>query len=301
MNQFIRTLIFNILYYLGFAHLLFYNNRAKKRIPIILFHRVSPKPSPCWPPLTPKEFEQTIKLLYKYYTFYSLDDILNPSIKKKRNAACIVFDDGYCDFKEYAFPVLVKYKTPTTLFIPTHNIDKQEPLWTSIIDDILTHAEQTYHKTDFKIFNQTVTLLLSSNKELFTTANAVKNILYEYSYVERDFVIERLKNQLNLRNQIPHEPMLSWEEIAEMKKKYPELLNIQSHTHTHPYLPSLNEIEIENELLKSYKILSEQKFNSTDKIAYPMGGFSKLVLEKTAQHYKFGFAVKNQHYSQKKL
>ncbi len=295
----VRKIIFYCLYYSGVAHLMLFTNILRGRIPIVLFHRVSPEPDPCWPPLTPSSFENTIKLLSKHYHLYSLDELLCSS-KPSTRACCIVFDDGFYDFKEYAFPVLLKYGVPVTLFIPTNNITNNQPIWTSEIDSILLGADKNKDGTLLEIENKKILLRLKRDKDLFKTAASIKNLLLLTSPDDRNLIIKKIRSKIG-SNQEQHYRLLSWTDVDEMKAAHPDLFTVESHTHTHPFLPSLNPEDLESELLIARDILKERNIVPADKIAYPIGGYDNKTLEATARYYKFGFAVKNRSVNLKSL
>jgi peptidoglycan/xylan/chitin deacetylase (PgdA/CDA1 family) len=70
------------------------------------------------------------------------------------------------------------------------------------------------------------------------------------------------------------EQLLSWNQIKEMSEYG---INFQSHTHTHPSLPKLNEQSIREEVLKSKKIIEDKLKNKVDFLCYPYGHFNFKV------------------------
>lgn len=288
----LRNIIFKFIYYSGLAHLLFTINKFNGKIPILLFHRVSPHPDACWPPLTPLQFEKIIKLLSRHYKFYSLDELLETTKGIQSNACCIVFDDGFYDFKEHAFPILVKNKVPVTLFLPTNNIDENRPLWTSEIDSIILYTKKQKENNVITIGKEKIALKLTSEKDLFNTSTTIKNTLLHFEELERNSIIGKLRIDLTAGEERNY-PMLSWADIHEMKAAYPQLLNIQSHTHTHPYLPTLKPDAIAMEFKNSLAVLNKQKLNPYNKIAYPVGGYDPKTIEAAKKYYAFGFKVEN--------
>ena len=67
---------------------------------------------------------------------------------------------------------------------------------------------------------------------------------------------------------------LTWDELKEMEK-YSFLTG--SHTRRHPYLPSLNKLQAEDEIAGSKKIIEDHLGHSIDYFAYPTGGFSSDI------------------------
>ena len=103
---------------------------------IFLFHRISPVRDVLWDPIDPDHFENILKYIIKKYSVLQLEDFfLNRYNQKfKKPIACIVFDDGYKDFINYALPILYKHKCPTSLYIVTECADKNIPPWTYVLD-----------------------------------------------------------------------------------------------------------------------------------------------------------------------
>ncbi|TAL63233.1 MAG: polysaccharide deacetylase family protein [Bacteroidetes bacterium] len=283
----IRNAIFKILFYTGLGHILHFRNKRSGKIPILLFHRISPEPDPCWPPLHPDAFEHTIRLLSRHYAFCSLDELIGGNAGK--NACCIAFDDGYLDFKEHAFPVLLKYKIPVTLFVPTNNIENNLPLWTNEADSFVRNLKKENENSSISIGNETVSLKLSSSKDLFRTATQVKDRLMSIEPGTRDKIISDLQNKYGQKRS--DLKMLSWNDISDMQAKAPGLLNIQSHTHTHPFLPSLKPDRLEAEMENSRNHLEKKNLNKINAIAYPIGACNDNTLVFARKHYAHAFMV----------
>jgi peptidoglycan/xylan/chitin deacetylase (PgdA/CDA1 family) len=92
---------------------------------------------------------------------------------------------------------------------------------------------------------------------------------------------------------------MNWSEVRKLDQH--PLVEIGSHSHTHPYLPSLNRIEIINELLTSKRILEKKLKHRVNKLAYPYGGsnrFTRLASRLMGYSTAFGthsdFTLKNQ-------
>ena len=69
---------------------------------------------------------------------------------------------------------------------------------------------------------------------------------------------------------------VTWENLIAMKS---EGMSIQSHTVTHPFLSSLTDIQVRQELLQSKLTLEKQLAISVDFISIPGGFLSKKVIE----------------------
>jgi len=75
--------------------------------------------------IKPEMFDEHIKMLVSQYNVLPLgtamDMVYSSSLPDR--TVCITFDDGYADNYQNAFPTLVKYKCPATMFVVSDFID----------------------------------------------------------------------------------------------------------------------------------------------------------------------------------
>lgn len=84
---------------------------------------------------------------------------------------------------------------------------------------------------------------------------------------------------------------LTWEEIKEMSDS--GVVDIESHTRSHPWLTGLDGGALKEELEDSKKILEEKLGKKIDYVCYPMGGYNERVKKAAgAAGYKAAFATK---------
>ncbi|QPJ62598.1 MAG: polysaccharide deacetylase family protein [Candidatus Nitronauta litoralis] len=80
---------------------------------------------------------------------------------------------------------------------------------------------------------------------------------------ESEVDIEAEKNKLHKTSTYP---LLNWEEIEEMSAGG---VDFQSHTNTHPFISTLNEQDLENELTRSREIIEKRLNNKVTGFCYP--------------------------------
>ena len=120
---------------------------------IFLFHRVSEIKDEFWPPMRPKTFQYLIKKFTKKYHVVNLEDYLRGKFDKQINhekIASIVFDDGYKDFINYAFPILKKFQIKPSMYVVTNAVENNEPIWTYKVDKIIANTSKSL---DFSKYN----------------------------------------------------------------------------------------------------------------------------------------------------
>lgn len=96
--------------------------------PILMYHRVTPKALEknrrYW--VTPEEFEAQLKWLklagYKNIALQEWANAIAQRRKPEHKCVCFTFDDGYRDFKDYAYTLLSRYGYTATVFLVTSEV-----------------------------------------------------------------------------------------------------------------------------------------------------------------------------------
>lgn len=80
---------------------------------------------------------------------------------------------------------------------------------------------------------------------------------------------------------------LTWEQMKEMQES--GLVTIESHTHTHPLLTTLDDATLEKELITSKQEIQTHLGGVAENFAYPKGNYDDRVKNITGKHYRFAF------------
>jgi peptidoglycan/xylan/chitin deacetylase (PgdA/CDA1 family) len=114
-----------------------HRGRNRRRLTVVMFHRVIPPEHPAWRYSEPSwlitdwMFRECLRFFARHYTVISLEDLLAISgghEKAPQRPLLITFDDGWSDTAEYAAPLLKEYEMPALSFVVTDGIGKHE-LW----------------------------------------------------------------------------------------------------------------------------------------------------------------------------
>jgi len=170
-----------------------------------------------------------------------------------RKLLALTVDDGRRNFYEFLFPLLKELQLPATFFVVSSFISKRDWLWT---DKVLWLSRQPNPSKE-----------LDSGKlpGFFAMLN---NMPPE----ARNACIESLAQGMGStipKHAPPQYAPCSWDELREMSDS--NLVEIGSHTVTHPILSTLRDHESEHEIAKSRSQLEEQLGRSIEVFAIPNG------------------------------
>lgn len=293
-GNFLRRGFFFVLYCIGFGYLIMQINRRKKRVPILVFHRVSPFKDDYTLPLSPKKFKNLLNLISKKYTISPLNDLLNKNSNLVNNCF-IVFDDAFKDFYDHALPILKSEKIPVTMFVPVNSINSEKIIWTSLLYNCFKFSKK--NNIIYKINNIEYKYELNDEHQRIKAAFVFQNILMTLPVREQEKHLENILNILDYKDD-PHIKTMSWEEINNSS----DYVNYQSHSMSHPVLSNITDKkEIDYEITESQNTLAKKIKSPVDYFAYPMGKYSPEVVKAVSERYSAGFVMKNQLVDLKKL
>jgi peptidoglycan/xylan/chitin deacetylase (PgdA/CDA1 family) len=243
-------------------------NRFSRRFQILNFHKVSPDPHPYFEPVHPATFEEYAAFLHRSYRVMDLGELVQRSHEGDipDRAVAITFDDGYRDNYEYAFPILMKYRLPATIFVATGVIGTGATLWHDKVFDAFRYTSLSCLRLDNTHFPECI---LDSPSSLRRALELTLNHAKELFGASRLRFVEEVQRAL-----IPDRPtrqedrMLTWEQITEMNRAG---IRFGSHTVTHPILSQLSQDELTKELFESRRQLVEQLGEPVESFAYPNG------------------------------
>ncbi len=265
----------------------FFIRRNKKLC--LMYHRVLPsmQANACEPGMyvTPQVFDMHLGQLVKRFHLCSLQEMCQvASLEKFKHTVkplcSLTFDDGWRDFYQFVFPLLVKYSIPATIFLPTFFIGTKKRFWQdsviTIADSLVGTEKVSVSKFEFcSVLAKDIYCLLSGGDGIDTAIEILKkeklNII--------SCVLDDLYKMIPVKSQVIDErDFLSWDEIQEMKGS--GLVQFGSHTHTHQILTTLEPDDVRCELEISKTILLDRGLVDPLFVpfCYPNGNYNDEII-----------------------
>lgn len=252
---------------------------------ILMYHRVVPAEQLVQAGMyvNPATFASHLIFLAKYFNTVPLNSLTvkngQAGIAKSGKPPCIMtFDDGWQDFYEYAYPLLVKYKLPATVFLPTEFIGTGKQFWTDCFADLLSHRQTTIpEKLSEPDILPVVAYLDGLQGSFANQLEAGIEYLKKYPLSKIEKVLAGLSEIWQVDSAGSGRNFLNWAEIAEMKDS--GLISFGSHTVNHQILTTLDNTAIKHELIASRKELLQRNVvdSSCVSFCYPNGNHTKEI------------------------
>jgi peptidoglycan/xylan/chitin deacetylase (PgdA/CDA1 family) len=293
----LRTLFFKILYLSRLGDFLLQRNQAKSCVPVLVFHKIMPEYDAIWPGIHPHLFESMILLLKKHYTILPLSYLYdNPGIDLTK-ACFITFDDGYKNYLDYAYPILKRNNTHSTLFVLPYNLSNHGHIWTSTIIYLVKHYSLSEIREFFAQHHRYIDY--NGRADEFNLNLNITKHLCRLTQLERQGIIDDLQDKFVKDSHVIETELLSFEELRKLDKNVCE---IASHSFTHPsFMLETNESFIDYEMRESKHSIEKELDVEVSFFAFPFANYNSLSLRKVKQYYKMCFTRINDFVDLKKL
>lgn len=199
----------------------------------------------------------------------------------------LTVDDGYRDFLEYAYPILLRYRVPATIYIVTEFADGRCWLWFDALHWLLSAAAPGRYR--FEVDARMFELFLDAPDAREATWSKVGTYLWDLSPEAQWAAIRRLESHLGV--QLPALPTadyapMTWDELRGLD---PELIEIGSHSCTHAVLSRCTSAQQLREIATSKKTIEERLHRRVDAFCYPHGRPQDFTAESQSIAAECGF------------
>jgi len=284
LKRTVRWLIAWIAYYSGL--LTIWRRIIGDRGPIMLaYHRVLDDGngegdlSPPGTVVSLRAFREQMEYLKRNYDVVSLEELLRR--KKEGRAighvAAVTFDDGWRDVYSNAYPILLKYGIPATVFLVTQYVGTTQWFWPEKIVYVLTRGR-----------NRQISIPESMRKCLGTDAGYLRTPveidqigtiiehLKSLGACERESITRYLTEEANVgMGELETKRMLlGWEEVEEMANNG---ISFGSHSQTHCILTQVPVERARSEIRDSRKEVEVRLGKPCLTFAYPNGDWNEQV------------------------
>ncbi len=223
----------------------------------------------CWHDLSAEIFKSHVESLYPSKPI-PLKTLIERYKSGKSTKGCfaITFDDGVGKTVRDISNICEDMGWPITFYLPTEYINGGMLPYQKVefIEKHLSPDNYAIPNVSKKIQNK-----IFSKDQLIKFLN---NLLYTEHFETIEKILEHFvekittKEKNNLLNSEYPKP-ITWNEITTLSKK--PIISFQSHGVTHSALSSLNENEIENEMINSKKIIEQHTEQKVHSFCYPYG------------------------------
>ena len=220
-------------------------------------------------------FEMQLRWLKRHYTVLPLSEVLD-GLEGRRTlpeyAATITFDDGFRNNFINAFPLLLKYNLPATIFLTTDFIGQRgRKMWTEHVDSIIQTS--TSRRLSLQMNGDLATFDVSNKETKEKASDSIRRYLKTINPAEREKKILSLELQVDAVRESVEEvderyAFLTWDDVRNMADGG---IEFGSHTMTNSILSTLSPDEARAELRMSKEVIESELQKECNLFSYPNG------------------------------
>ena len=207
-----------------------------------------------------------------------------------RLTVSITYDDGFANNLKYALPLHEEFRIPATFFVSSILTEKKDKILRNDFMDLVTSRKAL---KKFKIGEHVFERKNSSSPK--DGKISLDDYIKALTNKQIEKVCEALKKQSDISELFKNIPedyyrLLNTEELRQLASS--DLVEIGSHTHSHPDLCTIPKGEVVSELTRSKKLLENALSKKIVSLAYPYGSYDEEVKKLSLEAgYKNLYAV----------
>src|SRR5258708_14574337 len=239
---------------------------------------------------TPSEsaqaLEAQLRYLARHFRIVPLESVVSRFGSGPRagsNEIVLTFDDGLRDNRTVVYPILRALQAPATFFVCPGLVGSGQWLWN--------------HEVRCRLKTLPEQDLRELGRQLQTRGNSVEEIVEWMKTLDlwkRQQAEEAVRltspNFNRTGTQRETYDIMNWEDLCSLD---PGLINIGSHTLTHPILNLLTADEIEFELHESRRLLEQRLNRAVEYFCYPNGAYDARVYQAVKKIYRAAVTTEN--------
>ncbi len=236
--------------------------------------------------VTQRAFEAQMRYLAEHCSCLSLDDLID-GLRRGRlpsRSVAVTFDDGYLDNLTLALPVLRAHRVPATVYVTTGLVERVAGMWWYELEALIADSAQLRYYWQGRRWNWE-TASLAEKQRAFRGLNTL------FKTLDSDQQAALMSKLRAACGQPPADrggAVLDRLQLLELAAD--PLITIGAHTHHHPVLSRLPEIQLRHEMMRSRDLLERWLGRPVNHFAYPFGGAEQAGQREFRAAAQLGFA-----------
>lgn len=229
---------------------------------ILVYHEINSPDIEVSNTFTSNDFRKHLEHIKIHYNPMTLSDLVK--FQKNhgyypKNALVITFDDGFQSFHDFAWPLLCEFEIPATIFVCPDLVENESWIWPD-------RFRYIYDNGFNDITDKTKEEHLLELKKM-STAKREEHLL-DYGKKSSVLIPKKIPNNSKL---------MSWNVLKSISES--NLIEIGSHTLTHPIMSKEDTEFIRHEIYTSRSILQNKLNKKIESFCYPNGCIGDYTLE----------------------
>jgi peptidoglycan/xylan/chitin deacetylase (PgdA/CDA1 family) len=192
-------------------------------------------------------------------------------VRLPRNPLLVTFDDGYRDNHDVALPILLSHGVVATFFIATDYVERRQLYWWDRVSLLIQRSPRerlvlTYPRPE--------TLPLGSPDARRAAVKRAHRVIKDRRGLDLPRFLDELERAAGVvlstdeERRLVDATVMTWDQVLSLRRAG---MDVQSHSHTHRVLQTLDAADLDRELRESRRLLEGVLGERVVAISYPVG------------------------------
>ncbi len=224
--------------------------------------------------VAPDQLERHLTFLNQWFCPIGVEDLAAFARGVGRlpnNPVLVTFDDGYRDNHDVALPILKRYGVPATFFIATDYLERRRLYWW---DRVSLLVKRSARERLVLTSPSPESLSLEGPKARRAAVRRLQRIIKDHHGLDLPRFLDQVENAAGVtlaadeERRLVDETIMTWDHVIALRRAG---MDVQSHSHTHRVLQTLDASELDRELRLSRQALENALGEPVTAISYPVG------------------------------
>jgi peptidoglycan/xylan/chitin deacetylase (PgdA/CDA1 family) len=252
---------------------------ASSWITVLTYHRVARRDDPTvFDPsvvdVDPDQFARHLKFVKRWFNPIGIDQLsafARGRGRLPRNPLMVTFDDGYRDNHDVALPLLVKHGVRAVFFLATDYVERRRLYWWDRLNLLVGRSRRP--RLVFA-YPQPMSFSLEGPAARRASVERLKGIVANHPGLDLGRFLDQVEHAADVtlsteeERRLADDTVMTWAQARALRRAG---MDVQSHTHTHRALQTLDGRELEHELRVSKTALEDAMGEPVLGVSYPVG------------------------------
>jgi peptidoglycan/xylan/chitin deacetylase (PgdA/CDA1 family) len=252
---------------------------ASTWVTVLTYHRVALPDDPTVfdrgvVDVAPDQFARQLAFIKRWFHPIGIGDLRAFAAGRSslpQNPLMVTFDDGYRDNHDVALPLLVRYGVRAVFFLATDYVARRRLYWWDRVSLVVMRSDRPRLEMTYP---EPMALPLGTTAAKRTAIARIQRIIKDRARVDLERLLVDLERAAGVtlsgseERRLADATVMTWEHAVALRRAG---MDVQSHTHTHRVLQTLDPRDLERELRVSRVALEEVVGAPVRAVSYPVG------------------------------
>ncbi len=224
--------------------------------------------------VTPEQLDRQLAVLKRWFVPIGVEELRAHACGRgalPHNPVLVTFDDGYRDNHDVALPILLRHGVRASFFVATYYAARRRLYWWDRVSLLVKRSRGDRLRLTYP---EPYELPLDGLRARRAAIARIQRLIKDRERLDLERLFEDLERASEVvlgsdeESRLVEKTVMTWEDVARLRSAG---MDVQSHTHTHRVLQTLDDAALASELRVSRAALEDVLCEPVRSVSYPVG------------------------------